>query len=212
MARPDEQPAYLQPYREALGHYGPGFEATLWQNREAQRLRFDVALAMVDVSGLRVADLGCGTGDLFDHLQQKSLEVGAYLGVDAQPEMIDLARSDHPEQGASFQALDIVTEFDQVVSWSPDLCLVSGTLNTMSERMAWRLVKQAFLNSSRGVVFNFLSNRPHPRWAAKDLRPARRFNTVKWLERCLRETSQVAFRQDYMDGHDATIAMLKDSG
>ncbi|MDG2424816.1 MAG: class I SAM-dependent methyltransferase [Phycisphaerales bacterium] len=212
MARPDEQPAYLQPYREALGHYGAGFEATLWQNREAQRLRFDVALAMVDVSGLRVADLGCGTGDLFDHLQQKSLEVGAYLGVDAQPEMIDLARSDHPEQGASFQALDIVTEFDQVVSWSPDLCLVSGTLNTMSERMAWRLVKQAFLNSSRGVVFNFLSNRPHPRWAAKDLRPARRFNTVKWLERCLRETSQVAFRQDYMDGHDATIAMLKDSG
>ena len=96
MARPDEQPAYLQPYREALGHYGPGFEATLWQNREAQRLRFDVALAMVDVSDLRVADLGCGTGDLFDHLHLKSLEVGAYLGVDAQPEMIDLARSDHP--------------------------------------------------------------------------------------------------------------------
>ena len=208
MTPSDEQPGYLQPYREAMGHFGPGFEATLWQNRDAQQLRFDVAIAMASMNGLRGADLGCGTGDLIDHLDTRSIGVEAYLGVDAQPEMIALAREEHDDPRTAFLAIDIVTDFDQVISWSPDLCLISGTLNTMTERMAWRLVKMAFEHSSRGVIFNFLSNRPHPRWASKDLRPARRFHTAKWIDRCLRETSQVAFRQDYLDGHDATIAML----
>ena len=36
----------------------------------------------------------------------------------------------------------------------------------------------AFDAAAQGVVFNFLSDRPHPRWKEKDLRPARRFDTV----------------------------------
>ena len=45
---------------------------------------------------------------------------------------------------------------------------------------------------------------------SSDLSPARRFNTVRWIERSMRVSSRVAFRQDYLDGHDATIAILKD--
>lgn len=206
-----EPPAYLQPYREALSRFGPGFEATLWQDRDAQRLRFDVALDLVDATDCRLADLGCGPGDLLDHLKRRSISVAAFLGVDAQPEMIELAQLDHGDPKASFLAIDIINDFDQVIDWKPDICMFSGTLNTMTERVAWRLVKNAFVHSQVGVVFNFLSNRPHSRWAAKDLRPARRFNTARWVDRCLKETCRVAFRQDYLDGHDATIAMLKDS-
>ena len=88
MAKQRNTPAYLHPYSEAMSHFGPGFEATLWQNRESQALRFDVAMSLVDFSDVRLADLGCGPGDLIDHLKERRIQPAAYLGIDAQSEMI----------------------------------------------------------------------------------------------------------------------------
>jgi hypothetical protein len=55
------------------------------------------------------------------------------------------------------------------------------------------------------VVFNFLSDRVHPRWAEQDLGPARRFDTAAWLDWSLELSTCVSFTQDYLHGHDATI-------
>ena len=194
-----------------MGHFGPGFEATLWQNRESQTLRFDVALGLINVTGTRVADLGCGTGDLVGHMQNREIRPSAYLGIDAQPEMIELAGKNHDDPTLTFLTLDIVSDHVTLNSWKPDVCIISGTLNTMPEKMAWRMVAASYESARIGVVFNFLSNRHHERFRQRDLRPARRFNTVRWLERCMRLSSRVAFRQDYLDGHDATIAILKEN-
>ena len=198
-------PSYLQPYREAMAHLGAGFEATLWQNKEAQLRRFDAALSLIPVAGLRVADLGCGPGDLFQRLEEREMTPSGFLGIDAQPEMVELARSNHPT--AEFETADLAQDLSALRSWQPDVCLISGTLNTMTSRQAWRLVLGVYETSRVGVVFNFLSNRPHPRYRGKDLRPARRFHTARWIARCLEITPSVSFRQDYLDGHDATIAM-----
>ena len=43
----------------------------------------------------------------------------------------------------------------------------------------------------------------------KDTGVATRFDTLDWLDWALRTTPNVRFRQDYLQGHDATIAMLK---
>jgi hypothetical protein len=59
------------------------------------------------------------------------------------------------------------------------------------------------------VVFNFLSDRAGPECLARDVGPARRFNTVGMIDWALTHTSLVSFSQDYMDGHDATIMMDK---
>ncbi|MBG84098.1 MAG: hypothetical protein CMJ40_06070 [Phycisphaerae bacterium] len=211
MSKQRHTPAYLHPYSEAMDHFGPGFEATLWQNRGSQSLRFDVAMSMVDFSNVRLADLGCGPGDLVGHLRGSGVELAGYLGIDAQSEMIALAKSNHECDGVEFLAVDLVADPGILKQWSPDVCFFSGTLNTMSPRMAWKLVMLAFESSRVGVVFNFLSDRPHDRFSKKDLKPARRFNTAKWLDRSMRVSSRVAFRQDYLDGHDATIAILKES-
>ncbi|MCH2152662.1 MAG: class I SAM-dependent methyltransferase [Phycisphaerales bacterium] len=198
-------PSYLQPYREAMADLGAGFKATLWQNKEAQLRRFDAAVSLMPLGGLRVADLGCGPGDLFQRLQEQGMAPKEFLGIDAQPEMIELARSTHP--AAEFRTADLAQDLSILRDWKPDVCLISGTLNTMTSRQAWRMVLEAHQTSRVGVVFNFLSNRPHPRYHGKDLRPARRFNTARWIARCLQVTPLVSFRQDYLDGHDATIAM-----
>ncbi|MCH2133069.1 MAG: class I SAM-dependent methyltransferase [Phycisphaerales bacterium] len=200
-------PAYLKPYREAIARLGPGFEATLWRDRRAQVLRFDAAASLIDLDGCRLADLGCGPGDLLARLKEQGVTPADYLGVDAQPEMIELARSNDP--GSRFEVVDLAVDLSAVASWKPDVCLISGTLNTMTQRQAWRVVMAAYDCSAVGVVFNFLSNRPHERYRGKDLRPARRFHTARWLDRCLRVTPCVSFRQEYLDGHDATIAMRR---
>ena len=212
MAKQRNTPAYLHPYSEAMSHFGPGFKATLWQNRESQALRFDVAMSLVNFSDVRLADLGCGPGDLVAHLKERRIQPTAYLGIDAQSEMIELAKSNHAGDATEFLAADLVADPGILTKWGPDVCFLSGTLNTMPPRMAWKLVMLAYESSRVGVVFNFLSDRPHPRFSKKDLKPARRFNTAKWLDRSMRVSSRVAFRQEYLDGHDATIAILKESG
>lgn len=210
MAKQRKTPAYLHPYNEAMSRFGPGFKATLWQNPASQSLRFDVAMSLVDFSGIRLADLGCGPGDLVTHLESRGVQPVSFLGIDAQPEMIELAVRNHDADDTTFLAADLVSDHDILRKWSPDVCFISGTLNTIPPRIAWKLVMAAYESSAVGVVFNFLSDRAHARFEKKDLSPARRFNTVRWIERSMRVSSRVAFRQDYLDGHDATIAILKD--
>ena len=86
---------------------------------------------------------------------------------------------------------------------------ISGSLNTMEENLARDLVSDAYEAAKRGVGFNFLSDRAEPQWLQRDIGPSRRFNTVKWIDWALSQTSLVSFTQDYLEGHDATVVMKK---
>lgn len=201
--------SYLDPYREAVGRHGPGFGATLWGSREAQVLRFDV---MVDLAGFEscvVLDAGCGEGDFAARLLERGVPFERFVGVDAVPEMIESARKrDLPR--CVFEVRDVVADPAVLSTAGPDYVCISGALNTMDEPVARRLVAGAFEAAAQGVVFNFLSNRAHPRWSRRDIGPARRFDTASWLDWAMTLTSRVEFTQSYMDGHDATIMMRRD--
>ena len=93
-----------------------------------------------------------------------------------------------------------------------DWVFISGTLNAMDEELARDLVDRAFAAAGVGVVFNFLSNRPHSRWDDRDLTPARRFDTAGWIDWAMSRTPLVRFSQAYYDGHDASISMQRCSG
>ncbi len=236
------QPAdekHLEPYRAAVARFGPSFEATLWQSREAQALRFKVMVETIGRSaleGCRLLDIGCGTGDLAQYLLGSAEDRGArteqsgsdrgdfeplgtrhsvpgtalpferYVGLDAMPEMIAAAKQ-RGLPGCEFAVVNVFDDLRVFASYKPDFAFLSGTLNTMDEGDAKRLVGHAFEASAQGVVFNFLSNRHHPRFAAQPLDPARRFDTVGWLDWAMSNTPRVSFAQDYLDGHDATILM-----
>ena len=201
--------AYLQPYSEAVKRFGASFEATLWNSRTAQALRFDVMIDLADLDDARVLDVGCGQGDLAAHLIERTVPIAGFIGIDAIPEMIEsAAKRDLP--GCRFIVGDAIANPELLGTGEPQYTCISGTLNTMDDRTALKLVADAFAAASVGVVFNFLSNRPHARFAGRDLAPARRRDPVRWLDFALGLSSRVAFTQAYLDGHDATILIRHD--
>ncbi len=205
-ALPDDD--YLEPYRRAVDHFGATFDATLWNSREYQAVRFDVLRQMVDLDGLSLLDAGCGLGDLCEFLAERNVRLHRYVGVDGVAEIIDGATKRGLAR-AEFHCHDFVADAGALAIGSPDIIYFSGSLNTVPEATARVVVQRAWEAARRGVVFNFLSDRASPEALARDTGPARRFNTLDWLDWALRATTLVRFRQEYLGGHDATIAMMR---
>ena len=172
---------FLRPYRDAVARHGSGFEATLWGTREAQHLRFDVMIDLAGLAGCAILDVGCGPGALPEHLLERDVAFTEYLGLDALPEVIDDARrKDLPR--CRFEVRDVLEGGPLVPGASYDFACLSGTLNTMDERTARRLVLRCYESVAQGVVFNFLSERHDPKWNEHRLGPARRFDPLRWLD------------------------------
>ncbi len=208
MADDHKQP-YLQPYRKAVEKFGPGFEATLWGTREAQQLRFEVMIEMAGFDDCVILDAGCGQGDFAAYLLERDVPFSRFVGIDAMEAMIEKAI----ERGlprCEFQVANFVSSPEVMKHVEADYVCLSGSLNTMDDDMARQLIEAALEASAQGVIFNFLSDRPHPKWADKDLGPSRRFDTKAWLDWALGKSSRVSFTQDYLDGHDATIMIRHD--
>jgi SAM-dependent methyltransferase len=201
---------FLRPYREAVARHGPGFEATLWGTPEAQQIRFDVMIELAGLDGCVVMDVGCGRGDFAARLLEQGVAFSHFIGLDALPEVIAAAQERSLDR-CTFRVADALEPLALAAGdATPDYVCISGTLNTMDDDSARGLVTAAFDVAAQGIVFNFLSDRPHPRWAGRDLTPARRFDTVAWIAWALGLSSRVGFTQDYLDGHDATIIVRHD--
>lgn len=194
---------HLDAYRSALSAHGPGFEATLWGSPETQTLRFEVICDLVgDPARSTVIDIGCGDGALARHFASGASCPAAYVGLDALEPQIHRARSTCPAW-ATFRVQDVTESWPDTGDW----VVCSGTLNTMDEERARDVVDHAWRQCRRGVVFNFLSTRAHPKWLARDTGPARRFDPLDWAAWAMSMSPRVAMRHDYLEGHDATIAM-----
>lgn len=88
------------------------------QSLRAQRMRFEVFVINHNLQGCSLLDVGCGTGDLFDHLQRRGAPC-EYTGIDLSPAMIRRARTRFPS-AAFFEgnAVDAFSDkqFDYTVS------------------------------------------------------------------------------------------------
>jgi len=208
-------PAYLAPYHEAIASHGASFEATGWKNRDMQLARFDIMIDMTDFTGRVIIDAGSGQGGFADHLAERAIEYGRFIGLDAMPEMVEQSRAKRlPE--SEFHVCDFAGETDSFSRFAKraggpgaDLIVFSGSLNTMEEDAALAVLERAWAAATEGVLFNFLSDRATRRLLDADPSPARRFNTIRLLDWALDKTPAVQFRQDYFAGHDATIAMFR---
>ena len=88
-------------------------------SRRAQRMRFETFLLYHDLTGKTVLDVGCGTGDFWDHLQVKGVAAD-YTGIDLSEEMISRCRERFP--GVRFESGNILVgkakpSFDYTVSF-----------------------------------------------------------------------------------------------
>ena len=165
--------------------------------------------SLMGLDRCNVLDVGCGTGDFAQRLLDRNVAFARYVGVDAVGEMIEAANARGMPR-CEFTVGDVLSDESILAAAKPDFVSISGTLNTMKEETARDLVRRCFEATKHGVAFNFLSNRPDEQWDAKDLGPAHRFDTIRWLDWSLHLTPRVRFAQDYLDGHDATIVMRRE--
>ncbi|WP_428386784.1 class I SAM-dependent methyltransferase [Mucisphaera sp.] len=200
----------LEPYRQAQAEQGAAFGVTLWNSEASQRKRFRVFREMVFLEGKRVLDAGCSRGDLAAYLLEHEVRYGHYVGVDGIAEVIGFAEK-RGLPDTTFVAADLLAEPEVLLAQRPQVVLLSGTLNTMDEPTAQRLLASCWEACSETLAFNFLSDLAGPDAPPQDY-PATRLPTVRLLEWAAREArGNVILRQDYFRyGHDATIVMRRD--
>jgi SAM-dependent methyltransferase len=128
---------YLQPYRESIERHGVCFEATLWANRESQRVRFKTFTEMCGLAGKRVLDAGCSRGDFASYLIDNRVAFARYIGIDGLAEVIRHAAAQNLP-GCEFHHGDLLTDESLLSRGEPDIITISGTLNTMIPREARR--------------------------------------------------------------------------
>ncbi len=200
--------AYLQPYRESVDRHGATFEATLWASRQSQRIRFKTFVEMCPLAGKRVLDAGCSTGGFAEYLIDHAIAFDRYIGIDGVAEVIEHAAQAAPPR-CEFHAGDFLTHEELLSRGNPHVICISGTLNTMTDAQAMRLLEASWRAAGESLLFNFLSDRCSSA-APPQLKPARRMDTVKLLDWALSRSCVVTFRQDYFEGgHDASVLMRK---
>jgi len=197
---------YLDPYKEAVKKHGPSFESTLWHSREKQRGRFEVMAGMVPLTGRTIVDAGAGIGDFARYLHEEGIEYGRFVGLEGVPAMVEKGnRLDLPE--FAMIESDFSSETDAFRAHTPDVIVFSGSLNTFGQDDAIKVLERAWDAAREAVLFNFLSARNHMK-NAPDPSPARRFDPLRMIDWALTKTPSVMFRQDYFNGHDATVGMV----
>ena len=200
--------AYIEPYRQAHEEHGHDFAVTLWSSPKTQKRRFEVFAQMCFFAGKRVLDAGCSRGDFAHYMLAHDIPFGRYIGIDALNDVIDFARRRRLRH-CEFHHGDVVSHPELLRTGKPQIIAISGTLNTMTDKTAMRLLEHAWDAAAEALIFNFLSDRCGP-GAPPQMQPARRLDTLAMIEWALSHTWHVQFRQDYFQhGHDATIVMRK---
>lgn len=187
--------------RKGLPEYG----ILGWESEEAQRLRFDMLLSSVGLDGRKLLDVGCGTGNLLEHINSKGLNVD-YTGVDILEKMIAIAES--KKLNGVFMHLDIFKN-NIFGSASFDVVYTSGifNLNLGNNREFLREALELFMDISRdAVVFNLLHvDSPdredkyfyfHPDEVRDMLEPfAERLSEARFIEAYLKNDFTVVLRK-----------------
>ena len=147
-------------------HYKDNFGKALtndkildWESRDAQEIRFSILKDFIlanNLTDITLLDVGCGLADLYDYLVRFDIRSG-YTGIDILPQMIDLAKQQHPD--LRLIAGDIFA--DDLLPDRFDVVYSSGIFNIdlgNNYDFLRNAVKRFMSLSKRYVVFNLLAD------------------------------------------------------
>jgi len=203
---PDD--SYLDPYRDSALRHGTNFTVTLWASHKSQQTRFEVFNELCFLAGKRILDAGCSRGDLAAFLVQRGVEFDRYVGIDALANVIEYATKRRLDR-CEFHHGDFIVNTDLLGLGDPQVILISGSLNTMTDAQVFTVLEAAWGYAGETLIFNFLSDRCGIKAPPQDSF-ARRLDSLAMIEWALGKSTSVVFRQDYFAaGHDATIMVRK---
>lgn len=184
-------------YLPLLEQYGSTFRAVDWGSHHSQMMRFQVLLEVGNFINSSVLDVGCGVGHLVNYLTDIGFK-GDYLGIDALPEMITIAREYHPTR--NFQESNILVQN----RCNAEYVLGSGLFTFGDQEIMENTIQEMFKACHKAVAFNSLSS-----WTDNKEMGEFYADPLAIVEFCRTLTPWVILRHDYMP-HDFTIYMYRE--
>lgn len=135
-------------YKASLQKHGLTCRALHWNSEQSQITRFKVLLSLLPekLSTCKVADAGCGFGDLYTFMNPKPL---LYIGLDLMDEMVEEAKV---RTGCEILKRDICHDELPVV----DYYFCSGAMNILQKFETYLFIQNCYGASSKGFIFNIL--------------------------------------------------------
>lgn len=164
--------AWIEAAFERLGDSPQGMG---WPNVPDAIRRYQVMLDVLRDQGsrqqpVRLLDLGCGCGHLYEYIRGNALNGIRYTGIDLSERFIQRCRTKHPD--ADFRQLDVLQSPELLEQF--DYVVINGVFTqkcSISFEQMWAftqsLIRLAFERSSCGIAFNVMSK--HVDWERDDL-------------------------------------------
>ena len=142
-------------YSRLVEEHGDSPLAVQMTSLESQERRLEILTQVVTGEYGRVLDFGCGTGELYNYINNKSNRDCEYVGYDISPAMISLAQEKFPE--VKFDCRDILRDdIDEEFEY----IFVSGVFNNlMSDNQSFMeaVLSKLYAHTGKALAFNGLS-------------------------------------------------------
>ena len=150
----------IRTYRKNVKKYGFTPRGLFWNSRESQENRFKILSKLllkysknID-NEIRIADIGCGYGDLNSYLLENFVKKFSYKGYDINPQFIDYCKTLNKNNENFFSVSDHPLE-------TCDFSIMNGTYNyAINENIRrWEKylihnLEKCYKHSKIGIIFN----------------------------------------------------------
>ena len=190
-------------YDQLVDKYGYSRRALDVLRKDSLLVRYQVLSEVLNLTGKRVLEVGCGFGDLgaFLKTRYKNLE---YVGVDISLRMIEVGSQIHP---------DLDLRHKDILGWPPsdtfDVVLAQGLfylLEDDAERKMHLLIRTMFNLAKEALAFCTLST-----WASTLNDGEFHADPLKTTAFCRQLTSRLVLRHDYLPNDFAVYLYRSES-
>ncbi len=202
MSRKMSRKKIQQHYLPRLANHSESFKILDWASAASQQRRFEILAEHVPLAGRSLLDVGCGVGDLYGFLSDRSIEAD-YTGVDILEDMVTEAKCRNPN--GRFECVDIFSGTTPTGA-TFDVVFCSGTFNlNVGNNLEFLPTAIArLLELTQGTLaFNLL----HDSMPGQEKEYAY-YDPQKIIELLEGRVSQIRLLDDYLP-NDFTIICLK---
>jgi SAM-dependent methyltransferase len=186
-------------YERCLAEHGDTHRGVDWPRHEDVDTRYDVMLGVIrpdDDGPVRLLDVGCGAGHLYDYMQRREIRGIAYEGLDISRRFVELCRSKYPT--VPFHCVDVLEPAAEVPAC--DYAVLNGVFTeklslSFAEMLAYfqAVISAVFARVNKGLAFNVMSKQVD--WEREDLFHLSCDELARFL--CGSLSRHFVFRHDY---------------